>query len=47
MSSRAEVLTLDPTAELITDNINVEDRQFQVRLNISEASMARTLQENA
>lgn len=37
MSSRAEVLTLDPTAELITDNINVEDRHFQVKLNIFEA----------
>lgn len=30
-------MTLDPTAELITENINVEDRHFQVKLNISEA----------
>lgn len=37
MSSRAEVSTLDPAAELITDNRNVEDRHFQVKLNIFEA----------
>lgn len=46
MSSRAEVSTLDPTADLITDNTNVGDRHFQVKLNISEAIMDRTLQEN-
>ncbi len=46
MSSQAKVFILDPTTELITDNINVKDRQFQVRLNITEASMTWTLQEN-